>query len=343
MNGWSAPMARQTCGRDGVAQSAHESGPAARGHSLGCRIPEFARKMGTAGVEYPQPGAWQGRLWRMGALQMGTHLASWADGPVKRSLIEFLFEVTQGPDALPVAERVAAFDNDGTLACEKPHTALAAFLQDRLGATGSSFSGPGSGHRVLRELGVLFAGATTDEYDAQASEFLARARHPRFGRPYPLLTYQPMLELVYLLHALEFSVFMCTDSSRDFMRVIAGPAYGLRRERVIGSEVRIDAAEGRLVRSATPVPMDDGPGKVVHLWDRAGRRPVLAAGNAVGDIAMLAAAQYALVVHHDDATREYVYDDEKILQAAAQNRWSVISMRDDFTALWPTHLRDGGP
>jgi phosphoserine phosphatase len=279
----------------------------------------------------------------MGALQMGTHLVSWADGPVKRSLIGFLCEVTQGPNALPVAERVAAFDNDGTLACEKPHTALAAFLQDQLGATGSSLSGPGSGHRVLRELGVLFAGATTGEYDGQASRFLARARHPRFGRPYPMLTYQPMLELVDLLHALEFSVFMCTDSSRDFMRVIAGPAYGLRRERVIGSEVRIDAVEGRLVRSATTVPMDDGPGKVVHLWDRAGSRPVLAAGNAVGDIAMLAAARYALVVHHDDAAREYVYDDEQILQAAAQNRWSVISMRDDFTALWPTHLRDGGP
>ena len=278
----------------------------------------------------------------MDALKMGTHLASWADGPLKRSLIRFLSEVTQGPDALPVAERVAAFDNDGTLACEKPQTALAAFLQDQLGATDSSLSRPVSGHRVLRELGVLFAGATTGEYDAQASRFLARARHPRFGRPYPMLTYQPMLELVDLLHALEFSVFMCTDSSRDFMRTIAGPAYGLGREQVIGSEVRIDAARGRLVRSATPVPMDDGPGKVVHLWDRAGSPPLLAAGNAVGDIAMLAAARYALVVHHDDPAREYAYDDEKILQAAAQNAWSVISMRDDFTAMWPTHLRDGG-
>ena len=89
--------------------------------------------------------------------------------------------------------------------------------------------------------------------------------------------------------------------------------------------------------------MDDGPGKMVHLWDRTGRRPVLAAGNAVGDIAMLAAAQCALVVHHDDAAREYAYDDEKILHAAAQNRWNVISMRDDFTALWPTHLSDGQP
>jgi hypothetical protein len=94
--------------------------------------------------------------------------------PFRRRVKQRACEVTQGPNALPVAERVAAFDNDGTLACEKPHTALAAFLQDRLGATGSSFSGPGGGHRVLRELGVLFAGATTGEYDGQASLFLAR-------------------------------------------------------------------------------------------------------------------------------------------------------------------------
>ncbi|MHB8276012.1 MAG: HAD family hydrolase, partial [Dermatophilaceae bacterium] len=235
---------------------------------------------------------------------------------------------TQGPDALALAERVAAFDNDGTLACEKPHTALAAFLRDVLGATNTASPDPGSGHEVLRELGVLFEGQTTAEYDAQATRFLAWARHPRFERPYPLLTYQPMLELVDLLHALDFSVFMCTDSSRDFMRVIAGSAYGLRRERVIGSEVQIKSVDGRLVRSATPVPMDDGPGKVVHLWDRTGRQPVLAAGNAAGDIAMLAAARYALVVHHDDAVSEYAYDDEKSCTQPLRTAgpWSVCAM-----------------
>jgi phosphoserine phosphatase len=241
-------------------------------------------------------------------------LSSWRDGSARRSVLAFLQEVTQGPDALPVADRVAAFDNDGTLACEKPHTALAGFLLDRLTAAGSTVPEVGGGHDVLRELGVLFSGRTTAQYEEQARRYLAGALHPRFHRPYPMLTYQPMLELMALLRALDFSVFMCTDSSRDFMRVIADPAYALRREQVIGSEVQIQAVDGRLVRTAIPVPMDDGPGKTVHLWDRTGTQPVLAAGNAHGDIAMLRAARFALVVHHDDEVREYAYDDPQILK-----------------------------
>ena len=268
-------------------------------------------------------------------------LPSWRDGSARRSVIAFLQEITQGPDALPVADRVAAFDNDGTLACEKPHTALAGFLLDRLAAAGSAPPAAVGGHDVLRELGVLFTGQTTAQYEDQARRYLTGALHPRFHRPYPMLTYQPMLELVALLQALDFSVFMCTDSSRDFMRVIAGPAYGLRRERVIGSEVQIQAMDGRLVRTAIPVLMDDGPGKTVHLWDRTGTQPVLAAGNAAGDIDMLQTARFALVVHHDDDVREYAYDDPEILNAAAGGGWTVISMRDDFARVWPADLADG--
>jgi phosphoserine phosphatase len=253
-------------------------------------------------------------------------------------VIAFLQEITQGPDALPAADRVAAFDNDGTLACEKPHTALAGFLLDRAAAAaGPAPPEVASGHDVLRELGVLFAGQTTAQYEEQARRYLTGALHPRFQRPYPMLTYQPMLELISLLHALDFSVFMCTDSSRDFMRVIAGPAYGLRRERVIGSEVQIQSVDGRLVRTALPVPMDDGPGRTVHLWDRTGTQPVLAAGNAAGDIDMLRAARFALVIHHDDAVREYAYDDYQILDAAAEGGWTVLSMRDEFAP----HLASG--
>ena len=262
-------------------------------------------------------------------------LPSWRDGSARRSVLAFLQEVTQGPDALPVADRVAAFDNDGTLACEKPHTALAGFLLDRLAAVGSTVPELANGHDVLRELGVLFRGQTTAQYEEQARCYLAGALHPRFHRPYPMLTYQPMLELMALLRALDFSVFMCTDSSRDFMRVIAGPAYGLRREQVIGSEVQLRSEDRRLVRTASPVLMDDGPGKkLVHLWDRTGTPPVLAAGNAHGDVAMLRAARFALVVHHDDEVREYAYDDPQILNAAAGGGWTVISMRDDFARLW---------
>jgi phosphoserine phosphatase len=268
-------------------------------------------------------------------------LPSWRDGSARRSVVAFLQEITQGPDALPVVDRVAAFDNDGTLACEKPHTALAGFLLDRAAAAGTAAPRVTRGHDVLRELGVLLAGQTTAQYEEQARRYLGEALHPRFHRPYPMLTYQPMLELISLLHALDFSVFMCTDSSRDFMRVIAGPAYGLRRERVIGSEVQIQAVDGRLVRTAIPVPMNDGPGKTVHLWDRTGTQPVLAAGNAAGDIDMLQAARFALVVHHDDDLREYAYDDPQILDAAAESGWTVLSMRDEFARLWPADLADG--
>jgi hypothetical protein len=267
-------------------------------------------------------------------------LPSWRDGSARRSVIAFLQEITQGPDALPVADRVAAFDNDGTLACEKPHTALAGFLLDRTAAAGATAPRVTNGHDVMRELGVLFAGQTTAQYEEQTRRYLGEALHPRFHRPYPMLTYQPMLELISLLHALDFSVFMCTDSSRDFMRVMAGPAYGLRREQVIGSEVQIIAVDGRLVRTGILVPLDDGPGKTVHLWDRTGSRPVLAAGNAAGDIDMLRAARFALVVHHDDDIREYSYDDVQILDAAAEGGWTVLSMRADFVRVWPADVAD---
>jgi hypothetical protein len=150
-------------------------------------------------------------------------LPSWRDGSARRSVIAFLQEITQGPDALPVADRVAAFDNDGTLACEKPHTALAGFLLDRAAAAGAAPPEVASGHDVLRELGALFTGQTTAQYGEQARRYLTRALHPRFHRPYPVLTYQPMLELMALLQALDFSVFMCTDSSRDFMN---SPGFG---------------------------------------------------------------------------------------------------------------------
>jgi phosphoserine phosphatase len=272
-------------------------------------------------------------------------LPSWGEGPATRSLVTFLAEATQGPGAVPVEQRIAAFDNDGTLACEKPETALAAFLRDRsalptLGAHDTD--GSLSGHEVLRRLAALCAGTTTEDYDTQASEFLATARHPRFGRPYPTLTYRPMLELIAVLQRLQFRVYLCSDTSRDFLRTLAGPAYGLARDQVIGSEVRIRWQDGQLIRSATPLPLDDGPGKPVHIWDRTGARPLLAAGNAVGDIEMLEAARHALVVHHDDPVREYAYDDPQILTAAARHGWTVLSMRRDFTDLW-SHPLPGHP
>ena len=159
------------------------------------------------------PGGTDAQEWKVS-------LPSWRDGSARRSVIAFLQEVTEGPDALPVAGRVAAFDNDGTLACEKPHPALAGFLLDRVAAAGSAPPEVASGHDVLREQGLLFTGQTTAQYEEQARRYLSGALHPRCHRPYPMLTYQPMLELLALLQALDSSVFMCTGSSRDFMRVM---------------------------------------------------------------------------------------------------------------------------
>jgi hypothetical protein len=167
------------------------------------------------------------------------------------------------------------------------------------------------------------------EHCAQA--FLARARHPRFGRGYPDLLYGPMRELVGLLDELEFAVYLCSDSSRDFKRVLAGPAYGLTRDRVIGSEADVELRDGRLVRTGSPVPLDDGPGKTVHVWDRTGHLPLPASGNAAGDIAMLTAARFALLIGHDDPDREYSYPDPAALVAAGPGGWTVVSMRADST------------
>jgi len=121
-------------------------------------------------------------------------------------VLAFLQEITQGPDALPIADRVAAFDNDGTLACEKPHSSMAAFLLDRLAAAGVVAPAEMNGHDVLRELATMFAGQTTAQYEDHARRYLGGALHPRFRRPYPMLTYQPMLELMALLQDLGFSV-----------------------------------------------------------------------------------------------------------------------------------------
>ena len=273
----------------------------------------------------------------MDRIAMESALPSWRPGAPRTALVDFLRSVTEGPEVVPPADRLATFDNDGTLACEKPRTALAACLDH---ATGRTAGEPVGGHEVLRDVGALFAGRSTIEFEQQVRRFLAEAVHPRFGRRYLELVYAPMRELIGLLHALEFSVFLCSDSSRDFNRVLAEPAYGLRREQVIGSEVGIELRSGQLIRTAAPVPLADGPGKVVHIWDRTGRQPLLAAGNAEGDIEMLSAARFAMLIDHDDSEREYAYGDPRALTAALSGGWTVISMREDFATIWNSEARD---
>jgi len=261
--------------------------------------------------------------WEVGELAAG--LPSWRPGPTR----DWLCTTLAASVDVPPLDRVAAFDNDGTLACEKPAPSVRAYLTHLDPA-----AHPADGHDTERLLAAALAGLTPSQAAAKAEEFLATARHPRFHLPYPQIIYRPMLELVQLLHRLDFTVYLVSDGSRDFLRVMAPTAYGIRPDHVIGTEAVISWQGGQLWREAQVIPLDDGPGKPAHLWDRAGRLPLLAVGNATGDIELLDSARHAMLVQHDDPDREYAYDDDEALSAAHSGEWTIVSIRNDFTEVF---------
>jgi phosphoserine phosphatase len=167
--------------------------------------------------------------------------------------------------------------------------------------------------------------------------FFETARHPVFRVPYTRLAYRPTRELIDLLWASGFSVYICSAGGRDFVRVVAEEMYGIPRERVIGSGTTLEYRGGEIFRTkGIEQPIDDGPGKPVHIWIRTGRKPLLAGGNADGDVAMLEAAWFALLIRHDDADREFAYDAgaEVAAVAAGRHGWTVVSMKDDFAEVF---------
>jgi phosphoserine phosphatase len=286
-------------------------------------------------------------------------LPSWNDGPAKTALLEFLHSVTAPGDSfVPPAERIAAFDNDGTLWCERPLYIQADFLvrrfkemvredPQRAGEQPYKAVGEGDtawlmdiyGHASELTQGATeaFAGITTEAFDAAVREFFATTSHPTLGVPYTQVVYRPMRELIGLLEANAFQVFVCSAGGRDFVRAVCEEIYGLRRERVIGSATTLEYRDGDLYRAhGVEQPIADGPGKVVHVWMRTGRKPLLAGGNADGDAAMLESARFALLVRHDDAEREFLYDSgaEKALAAAEARGWTVVSMKEDFKTVF---------
>jgi hypothetical protein len=275
-------------------------------------------------------------------------LGSWTDGAARAAIIEFVERVTTpgGDDHVPTPERVAVFDNDGTLWCEKPMPIQLDFILRRLVAMADQdpalrdrqpwqaaydkdyqwFGQVLARHyqgddRDLPALaaGVLqaFAGITVEEFEAQADGFLRGAQHPTLGRGYLACAYVPMVELLGYLEANGFGNYIASGGGRDFMRPIGQEVYGVPRERVIGSSTSLawepDGAGGRIVRKPELDVVDDGPAKPLRIWSRVGRRPLLAAGNSNGDLPMLAfAAQpgrpsLRLLVLHDDPTREFAY------------------------------------
>jgi phosphoglycolate phosphatase-like HAD superfamily hydrolase len=286
-------------------------------------------------------------------------LARWNDGQAKSSIIAFVRSVSEpGPGFVPPADRIAAFDNDGTLWAEKPLYVQADFMFRKWKAMVAADPGLAAeqpykalveGDRVwlagmqdhvpelLKGLGAAFGGITTDAFEAEVRAFFADARHPTLGTPYTQVGYQPMIELLRYLEANDFKVFICTGGGRDFVRVVGEEMYGIPRERVIGSGPTTEYRDGAIHRlTSVEQPIDDGAGKPVHIWNRTGRLPLLAGGNSDGDYEMLASARFGLLVHHDDAAREFAYDagSERALADAPGHGWTVASMKDDFATIF---------
>jgi phosphoserine phosphatase len=286
-------------------------------------------------------------------------LPSWNDGPARVALLDFVHSVTTpGEEFVPPEDRIAAFDNDGTLWCEKPLYIQADFVfrrfvemvrEDPRRAGQQPYKAVVEGDRewlmdvyghvpeLIKGVTEAFGGITTEAFDAAASRFFATALHPTLDRPYTQVVYRPMRELIDFLGTNDFQVYICSAGGRDFVRAVCEQIYGLPRDRVIGSATTLEYRDGDLYRTAgVEQPIDDGPGKPVHIWTRTGRKPLLSGGNADGDVAMLDSARFALLLHHDDADREFAYEDgaEKALAAAAARGWTVVSMKGDFKTVF---------
>jgi len=297
------------------------------------------------------------------------HLASWNDGATKAALVEFVERVTRagGAGYVPPAERVAVFDNDGTLWCEKPMPIELGFILRRMaemaeadpalrtrqpwqaayekdygwlgGVIAKHYQGDDSDVKVL--IGGLvqsFADMPVETYAELAGAFLQQEQHPTLGRGLRDCGYAPMIELLRYLEAHGFTAFIASGGNRDFMRTITHDIYGIPSERVIGSTAGLhyqpDDHGGTVVYKAEMDLFDDGPVKPLRIWSRIGRRPILAAGNSNGDIEMLHYAHpgLRLLVDHDDPEREFGYTAgaEKALEAAGAQGWTVISVKDDW-------------
>jgi phosphoglycolate phosphatase-like HAD superfamily hydrolase len=308
------------------------------------------------------------------ALAQSDPLPSWNDGAVKKSITDFVARVTAqgGADFVPVEQRIATFDNDGTLWCEQPVYFQVAFAFDRIKAmapqhpewkTTQPFKAildkdmkalAASGEKgLLPIIAATHTGMTTDEFSREVVDWTATARHPRFNRPYIQLVYQPMLELLAYLRANGFKTFIVSGGGIEFMRPWTEKVYGIPPEQVVGSSGMVKFETGangkpELMKLPKVEFIDDGPGKPVGINRFIGRRPIFAFGNSDGDLQMLQwtvageGARFAGIVHHTDAEREYAYDRQskigkldKALDEATAKGWSVVDMKRDWKTVFP--------
>ncbi|MGA7853212.1 MAG: HAD family hydrolase [Candidatus Acidiferrales bacterium] len=306
--------------------------------------------------------------------QTADPLPSWNDGPAKQAIVNFVRATTDPANTqfVPPEERIATFDNDGTLWCEQPMPAQFYFALDRLKAlapqhpewnTEEPFASllkgdlktalAGGDQALLALLVATHAGTTTAEFEQSVKEWVATAKHPKTGKLYTEMVYQPMLELVAYLRANGFKTFIVSGGGIEFMRAWAEKVYGFPPEQVIGSSMKTEFE----MRDGQPVLMrlpelnfnNDKAGKPVAINQHIGRRPVMAFGNSDGDREMLeytqggSGARFMLLVLHDDAVREYAYGPAKglpdvrlgaftqaLYDQAKKDGWTVVSMKEDW-------------
>jgi len=314
------------------------------------------------------------RLW-----QSPVGLAAWNDGQAKQSILDFVRRVTTAgsPDFVPVPERIAVFDNDGTLWPEQPPISFQGqFVFDRVRALAPQhpewsdtqpFKGviendlesvAASGEKGLLEMAVAtHSGMTTDEFERIVKEWLAVTKHPRFNRPYTDLVYQPMLELLVFLRANGFKTYIVSGGGVEFVRTFSERVYGIPPEQIVGSSIALkyEVLNGKPVLTRQPKVdfVDDKEGKVVGIQKFIGRRPIAAFGNSDGDFAMLewvtagTGPRFGLLVHHDDAAREFAYDRtsaagklDRGLDEAKARGWTLVSMKTDWRHVFQFELSE---
>ncbi len=300
-------------------------------------------------------------------------LPSWNEGSAKRSIIDFVARVTDpvSPNLVPEPERIAVFDNDGTLWSEQPMYFQLAFVIDRVKdllpkhpewkdkkpfkavLEGDMKTVAAGGEGALLELVMAtHAGNTTEEFAQDVKDWIATARHPETGRPYTDMVFQPMLELLTYLRANGFKTFIVSGGGIEFMRPWAEEVYGVPPEQVIGSSIktRFEMRDGIPVLTRLPEInfIDDKDGKPVGINRHIGRRPIFAFGNSDGDLQMLqwttaaSGARFGGLVHHTDAKREYAYDRQSpighldtALDEAKAEGWTVVDMKSDWKVIYP--------
>jgi hypothetical protein len=300
-------------------------------------------------------------------------LPSWSDGPTKKAIMAFVGDVTRegSPNYVKPAERIATFDNDGTLWAEQPMYFQFFFALDRVKGLapthpewkdqepfasllkGDLKAALAGGEKAMLEIVMAtHAGMTTTEFEQVVKDWLANATHPKTKRPFTEMVYQPMLELLAYLRANGFKTFIVSGGGIEFMRPWTEKVYGVPPEQVIGSSIKtkFELRDGQpvLVRLPELNFIDDKDGKPVGIQQHIGRRPIAAFGNSDGDLQMLQwttagqGPRFALYVHHTDAEREWAYDRkssvgslDKGLDEAQARGWTVVDMKQDWKVIYP--------